>query len=202
MANKNFFQPVRMESQFVDTKLQTVMFQAEDENAPVLDGTLAVLGDFTTDPVYTAAFTNAGQAGQAPVDVNCREASAPAAADAAGVGVIDIAGIATAVGGGNTYRLGYKTIGLQAEAGVPVRYRKFVVDDVFMTGEENCTGALTVGQYAIVDSAGSGKWAPNSSATANLCAKVIAKTTISQGVDGNVTTGNGVTAYTLCVVSV
>lgn len=62
MANKNFFQPVRMESQFVDTKLQTVMFQAEDENAPVLDGTLAVLGDFTTDPVYKTAFTNAGQA--------------------------------------------------------------------------------------------------------------------------------------------
>lgn len=201
MANKNFFQPVRMESQFVDTKLQTVMFQAESENAAVLDGTLAVLGDFTTDPVYKTAFTNAGQAAQAPVDVNCRVASAPDAATAAGVGVIDIAGVATAVGGGNTYRIGYKTIGLQAEAGVPVRFRKFVVDDVFMTGEENCAGALTVGQYAIVE-ASTGKWKANASATANLCAKVIAKTTISQGVDGNVTTGNGVTAYTLCVVSV
>ena len=33
MANKNFFQPVRMESQYVATKLQTVLFQADDENA-------------------------------------------------------------------------------------------------------------------------------------------------------------------------
>lgn len=201
MANKNFFQPVRMESQFVDTKLQTVMFQASNKDAVVLDGTLAVLGDFTTDPVYTAAYTAAGQAGSAPVDVNCRKASVPSAADAAGVGVIDIAGVPTAVGGGNTYRVGSKTIGLQADAGVPVRFRKFVVDDVFMTSEENCAAALTVGQYAIVE-ASTGKWAANASATANLCAKVIAKTTISQGVDGNVAKGNGVTAYTLCVVSV
>ena len=52
MANKNFFQPVRMESQYVATKLQTVLFQADDENAACFDGELAVLGDFTQDPVY------------------------------------------------------------------------------------------------------------------------------------------------------
>ena len=59
MANKNFFQPVRMESQYVATKLQTVLFQADDENAACFDGELAVLGDFTQDPVYLNAFTAA-----------------------------------------------------------------------------------------------------------------------------------------------
>jgi hypothetical protein len=63
-----------------------------------------------------------------------------------------------ATGAGVAYRMGFKTIGLTAEAGVPVRFRKFVVDDTFATGEENCTAALTVGQYATVGTAG--KWVP------------------------------------------
>ena len=46
MANKNFFQPVRMESQYVDTKLQTVMFQADDENAACFDSELAAGHEF------------------------------------------------------------------------------------------------------------------------------------------------------------
>lgn len=201
---KNFLQPVRMESQFVDTKLQTVIFQASNTNAAVADGTIASLGGFTTNPVYTAAYTTAGQAALAPVDVNTRNAAAPAAATAVGVGVIDIAGIPTAVGGGNTYRLGTKTIGLTAEAGVPVRFRKLVVDDVFATGEENCTGALTVGKYAVLATdANAGKWAPAADApvTDGCYCQVVSKYVISQGVDGNVTTGDGVTAYTLVVMA-
>ena len=46
-----------MESQYVATKLQTVLFQAEDANAACFDGELAVLGDFTQDPVYLNAFS-------------------------------------------------------------------------------------------------------------------------------------------------
>lgn len=200
MANKNFFQPVRMESQYVATKLQTVLFQADDENAACFDGELAVLGDFTQDPVYLNAFTAANAAASAPADFNTRIATAPAAATAVGVGVIDLPTVPMATGAGVAYRMGFKTIGLTAEAGVPVRFRKFVVDDTFATGEENCTAALTVGQYATVDTAG--KWVPAADApsTAGCYAKVISKYIVSQGVDGKLT-DNGVQAYMLCIMA-
>lgn len=200
MANKNFFQPVRMESQYVATKLQTVLFQADDENAACFDGELAVLGDFTQDPVYLNAFTAANAAASAPADFNTRIATAPAAATAVGVGVIDLPTVPMATGAGVAYRMGFKTIGLTAEAGVPVRFRKFVVDDTFATGEENCTAALTVGQYATVGTAG--KWVPADKApsTAGCYAKVISKYIVSQGVDGKLT-DNGVQAYMLCIMA-
>lgn len=200
MANKNFFQPVRMESQYVATKLQTVLFQAEDANAACFDGELAVLGDFTQDPVYLNAFTAANAAAYAPADFNTRIATAPAAATAVGVGVIDLPTVPMATGAGVAYRMGFKTIGLTAEAGVPVRFRKFVVDDTFATGEENCTAALTVGKYATVGTAG--KWVPAAEApsTAGCYAKVISKYIVSQGVDGKLT-DNGVQAYMLCIMA-
>lgn len=202
MANKHFFQPVRMESQYVDTKLQTVMFQADSANAACYDGELAVLGDFVQDPVYLSAFTAAGAAASAPVDFNTRAATVPAAATAVGVGVIDLPTVPMATGAGVAYRMGYKTIGLAAEAGVPVRFRKLVVDDTFATGEENCTAALTVGQYAVLATGGdAGKWAPAADAAATGCyAKVISKYIVSQGVDGKVT-DDGVQAYMLCVMA-
>lgn len=202
MANKHFFQPVRMESQYVDTKLQTVMFQADEANAACYDGELAVLGDFVKDPVYLGAFTAASAADSAPVDFNTRAATVPAAATAVGVGVIDLPTVPTAAGAGVTYRMGYKTIGLTAEAGVPVRFRKLVVDDTFATGEENCTAALTVGRYAVLATGGNaGKWAPAADAAATGCyAKVISKYIVSQGVDGKVT-DDGVQAYMLCVMA-
>lgn len=200
MANKNFFQPVRMESQYVATKLQTVLFKADDENAACFDGELAVLGDFTQDPVYLNAFTAANAAASAPADFNTRIATAPAAATAVGVGVIDLPTVPMATGAGVAYRMGFKTIGLTAEAGVPVRFRKFVVDDTFATGEENCTAALTVGKYATVGTAG--KWVPAADApsTAGCYAKVISKYIVSQGVDGKLT-DNGVQAYMLCIMA-
>lgn len=200
MANKNFFQPVRMESQYVATKLQTVLFQADDENAACFDGELAVLGDFTQDPVYLNAFTAANAAASAPADFNTRIATAPAAATAVGVGVIDLPTVPMATGAGVAYRMGFKTIGLTAEAGVPVRFRKFVVDDTFATGEENCTAALTVGKYATVGT--DGKWVPAAEApsTAGCYAKVISKYIVSQGVDGKLT-DNGVQAYMLCIMA-
>lgn len=201
MANKNFFQPVRMESQFVDTKLQTVMFtSAADTYSACFDGELAVLGKFDKDPVYVSAFTAAGQAASAPVDFNTRQVTAVAAATSKGIGVIDLPNVPMATNGNLAYRMGYKTIGLTAEAGVPVRFRKLVVDDTFLIGEDNCTAALTVGKYA-VGGAG-GKFTPSedgSEATDGAFqAEVISKFVISQGVNGTVSE-DGVQAYLLCV---
>lgn len=200
---KNFLQPVRMESQFVESKDHTVLFQASGANVAVADGTVASLGGFATDPVYLAAYTAAGAAASAPVDKNTRYASAPAAATAVGVGVIDIAGVPTATGNGNTYRLGSKTIGLTADAGVPVRFRKLAVDDTFAIGLANCTGPLTAGQYAVLATgANAGLWAPAASAPATdgCYCLVVDSYIVSQGVDGN-TSVDGVQAYTLCVMA-
>lgn len=205
MANKNFFQPIRMESQYVATKLHTVMFQASSTDEACYDGELAVLDGFATDPVYKAAFTAASAAGDAPVDFNTRTAKAPDAVTNKGVGVIDLPTVPLATGNGVTYRMGYKTIGLTAEAGVPVRLRMLVPNDVFATGADNCEDALTVGQYAILSTSAAGKWkasADGSEATDGAClAKVVHKYVISQGVDGDVSTGDGVQAYILCVVA-
>lgn len=192
--NKNFFQPVRMESQFVDTKLQSVLFMAEDAKAEIFDGAIVKLGDFAVEDVYSAAYTRAAGETRNILDLNAREAEFVAAATDKGIGVIDLPTVATADGMGNTYRMGNKTIGLKAEAGVPVRFRKLVEDDTFVIGEEN-TAELTVGEFATPGT--DGKWVAAASEPAEgLYCKVVDKYTVSQGINANVT------AYRLVVIAV
>lgn len=210
---KNFFQPVRMESQFVATKLLTVVCKDADANDVACeDGQLVQLGDFVADPVYKAAHTAAGDANYAAVDFNTRVATVPTAANATDICVIDLANVPTAIGGAGAYRMGVNTIGLTAEAGHWVRARKLVKDDVFATGADNCTGALTVNQFATPGYnqaavgenpavTSGGKWVPAAAAPAAGCyAKVINKYVISQGVDATLTSA-GVQAYMLCVMA-
>lgn len=175
-----FFQASRMESQFVETDLLSVIYQSGAVNATVTDGTLAVLGGFYNEPVYTSAF------GANTLDINTRIATVTATPTVAGVGVINIATVPSATGMGNTYRLGTQTIGLTADAGVPVRFRKFMVDDTFFTGGDNFSSAPTVGQYAIVGA--SGNWAPSATQPATgLVAKVEKSGALTQGIDASVT---------------
>lgn len=190
--NKNFFQPVRMESQFVDTKLQSVFFMNDGEKAEIFDGAVVKLGDFAAEDVYSASYTRAAGTTKTILDLNAREATYLAAATDAEVGVIDLATVATADGMGNTYRLGGKTIGLTAEAGIPVRFRKLVVDDVFVIGEDN-TETLTVGEYAVPGT--DGKWdAAASAPQSGMYCKVIDKYNVTQGVNADTI------AYRLLVV--
>lgn len=190
--NKNFFQPVRMESQFVDTKLQTVFFIDDSEKAEIFDGAIVKLGDFAAEDVYSASYTRAAGTTKTILDLNAREATYLAAATDTEVGVIDLATVATADGMGNTYRLGGKTIGLTAEAGVPVRFRKLVVDDVFVIGEDN-TETLTVGKYAVPGT--DGKWdAAASAPVSGMYCQVIDKYNVTQGVNADTI------AYRLLVV--
>lgn len=193
MAYKNLLQPVRMESQFVDTKLHSVFYQTgtTPANAEVTDGKIVTLGSFIADSVYTARYT----APSAPAGLNVRQAIA-ATSVSFGVCVVDLPVVATKTGNGGTMRDGYKTIGLTAAAGVPVRARKLVVDDVFVTGEDNVSSALTKTEYCYPDA---GLWAPSSSAvTLSAYCEVVDSYVISQGVDGT-TTSDGVTAYRLLV---
>lgn len=181
MSNNYFVQPSRMESQFVETKCVSVIFQSTGVNASVTNGTLAVLGGFYNEPVYTAAY------GSNMIDINTRLATLPSTPTVAGVGIIDIATVPSATGMGNTYRIGSQTLGLTADAGVPVRFRKFALDDTLFVGSDNFTAAPTVGQYAIVDSA-TGKFAPSATQPGTgLVAKVEKSSALTQGVDGSVT---------------
>ncbi|WP_297419562.1 hypothetical protein [Clostridium sp.] len=179
--NNQFFQPGRMESQYVNTKVVSVMYQASGVNAPVVDGTLAVLGGFYTDPIYTAAY------GSNITDINTRIATLPASATVSGVGVIDVSTVPTASGvDGTTYKIGSETIGLSVEGGKPVRFRKFVIDDTFFTSLDNFTAAPTVGQYAIVDA--SGNWKPSATIpTSGTTAQIISTNVVSRGVAADVT---------------
>lgn len=185
MANNYLVAPVRMEAQFVETDNISVMFQSGGSNAATFNGSLAVLGGFYSDPVYGAAY------GAATADINTRIATLPAADTDAGVGVIDIAGVPTVsnASGSITYRMGTQTVGLTAVAGKPVRFRKLNKDDTLIVSLDNCTAALTAGQYAIVDSA-TGKWKPSATKpSTGLVANVIKTgTALTQGIDTSVTT--------------
>lgn len=198
MANY-FTQPMKMESQYVDTKLFNVFYQENDVDTAVKDGTLVVLGKFASDPVYAAAYAAAGQAALAPTDFNARYAALPTPTST-DVCIIDLANVPTATSDGTgsnprTYRIGIPTIGLTLAAGVPARARKLVKDDTFCIGEGNCTSALTKGQYATVDA--TGKFAPAATAptTDGAYFYVMDKYSVTQGVTADVT------AYRLCVES-
>lgn len=199
---KKFCQPVRMESQFVATKLHPVMVQdGSDANIAVADGTLVTLSeDFYVDPIYEARYTGASEEAEAPSDLQTRIAVPTTTAAVGDVCVIDLANVAEKTGMGITIRDGNMIIGLTAQAGVPVRARKLVKEDVYVTGLDNFSSAPTVGQYAVP--AANGEYAPSATAvTTGFCAKVLATYTISQGVDGDVTNGHGVTAYRLLVTN-
>lgn len=180
---KNLFQPVRMESQFLATALETVkVWDGTDEQA-CIDGQLVTLGDFIPADVYTDIYTANGMPANDVaniIDINTRYATLPAA-DAGDVWVIDLANVPNAINGDNVYRIGVNTVGLTAAAGVPVRARRLVKNDTFVTGAENCTGALTVGQFAAVDATGKWKAAATAPASGTYC-KVIASITVSEGV--------------------
>ena len=62
--------------------------------------------------------------------------------------VADIVKVSEAVGMGNTYRIGAKTIGLSAAAGEVVAWRELGHTDQFYLGAENFVTAPTVGQFA------------------------------------------------------
>lgn len=190
---KYFFQPVRMESQFVPTKLHSVKVWDGSANfLPCTNGMIVSLGDFCPEEVYTTQFTAAGQSGNI-LDINTRYATIPAAG-ATDICVIDLSNVPTATNNDLTYRIGVKTTSLVAEANVPVRARKLVKDDYFLAGSDTFTSTPTKGQFAAVGA--DGKWAPAATAPATgAYCKVEDQTSISEGVT------NAVTAYRLLVIN-
>lgn len=136
-----------------DVKMMNVSvdFQDGGVSASVKDGSFVVLGDKIADTTYSAS----GK------DYNVYKAAAPTAVTDKVV-VVDIAGVSQGSIAGNTYRIGVKLFNLQSYAGEPVRARRMMVGDSFYLGSDNFNGAVTVGQYAILE-ANKTTLAPNAS---------------------------------------
>lgn len=186
--SKKYFQPVRMESMYLSSKLHTVYVRDGATAVAVNDGDLVVLtNEFLKDEVYTNAYQRA-QASHADVtDFNTRVAQYPGEG-ATDVCIVDLADVATAGNGSDlVYRIGVRTIGLTKEAGKWVRARKLVKDDTFRVGAENFATAPVVGQYATTTD-DSPLFTPAATApAAGLSCVVVEKTTVSQGINANVT---------------
>ncbi len=198
MAYKNYFKPERMTSQFDESYLHAVYVQSAAANVEAFDGDIVSVGDLAPDPLYADAYAAAGVT-DVYTPIHTRNAELAADGEAGFIAVIDLADVATKTGRGGTIRNGITQIGLSAEPGVPVRARRLNLLDVYVIGEENTSAALTVGQFA---TAATGKHAPAATLPATgFGAKVAGKFVVSQGVDGDVANGNGVTSYKLDVKS-
>lgn len=192
----NMMAPVKMASSFDDSYLHTVIYREGDEDAAIEDGALVVLGAMAPNPVYSAAYTTAAGEATNVIDINTCYATAPTAADATGVCVIDLANVPTAVNGDKVYRIGVDVIGLQNPAGHWSRARELRRYDRFHVGADNIEGGaeLVVGQYATA-TANKTTFTPAAAAPATgFYAEVVAKENITRGI------GNPFTRYLLRVI--
>lgn len=193
----NMMAPVRMTSNFDASYTHTVIFQSAGADAAIEDGALVVLGDFANDPVYTAAYTAGAGVATNVIDINTRYATAPAAATATGLCVIDLANVPTATNGDKEYRMGVDVIGLTNGAGHWSRARELRKNDTLHIGADNIEGddPAVVGQF-VTPTAGKTTWTPAAAAPANgMYAKVIKKEEVTRGV------ANPFTRYMLLVMA-
>lgn len=196
MAN-NMMAPVKMASSFDDSYLHTVIYQANGEDAIIEDGALVVLGNMAPSTVYTEAYTAAVGAATTVIDINTEYATAPEAATATHVCVIDLANVPTATNGDKVYRIGVDVIGLTNAAGLWSRARELRVYDRFHIGSDNVEGdeELVVGQY-VTATAGKTTYTAAAAAPPNgFYAQVVAKESITRGI------GNPFTRYLLRVMA-
>jgi hypothetical protein len=174
-----FFQKVLMESESIASQNRSARFQAQRTDAEVYGGAFVVVTGMALNAVYSA-YTPGIK------DFNVLTVEAPANVDDKNIYVIDLVAIADATGMGNTYRIGAKTIGLKAAAGVPVRMRKLAVEDEFLLSVDNFVAPPVVGQYAVLTAGSVDLTAAVGIPVAGLCVQIEQRETISQGTDGNV----------------
>ncbi len=145
----------KMLSQDADSQVTNALFQVNNANAPVKDGSLVVLGELAEDDTYRA---------QGDVEYDVYLATAPAAVTDEVV-LVDYAGISGGDINENYYKMGVKLFNLEAPEGEIVRVRRLHKHDKFWLGESNFASKPTVGQYAIA-TAGSCLHTPAASLTA------------------------------------
>jgi hypothetical protein len=174
-----FFQKVLMESESIASQNRSARFQVRGVDAPVSGGAFVVVTGMALNAVYTAFTANIK-------DFNVLTVEAPVNTTDKDIYVIDLVAIAQASGMNNTYRIGSKTIGLVADAGIAVRMRKVASQDEFVLGAGNFVAPPVVGQFAVLTAGSVDLTAAVAIPGAGLCMKVEQRETISQGTDGNV----------------
>ena len=133
------FQKSLMASEDVKSLLVSGKYFVDDTATEIEDGAIVAIGDLIDNVAYTGR-----------KDHNVRKIAAPAATTDE-IGFVDLAEISQGEIMGNVYKMGYKTAGLTAPAGIPVRVRKVVDGDMFFLGADNFDTVPTIGQYAIVE---------------------------------------------------
>lgn len=174
-----FFQKVLMESESIASQNRSGRYQVQGTDTAVYGGAFVVVTGMADNSVYSA-YTPGIK------DFNVLKIEAPADVDAKGIYVVDLVKISDGSIMNNVYRMGAKTIGLQALAGENVAMRKVAEQDEFVLGRENFTGAPTVGDFAVL-TAGSVDLTPAAIVpVAGLCVAIEQRETISQGTTGDV----------------
>lgn len=170
MAKKLFWKNY-MASEDVGSKLVHGKFYNDnDEQAPIFDGALVVIGDLEDHAYYAGV-----------KDLNVRKIKF-AEADTDEVAVIDLVERPHGDIMGVTYRQGIKTADMTEVAGIPVRVRIFDKFDSFNIGAGNINGEPVVGEYLIPE-AGTGLWVPSATKVEGKTnVKVESQTALIEGV--------------------
>ena len=170
----NLFSKAIMASETVRPLLVSALFQANNANAPVMDGAIIELGDLVADTTYTTS---------GDVDYNVYVATAPKGPTSA-IAIVDYAGISEGAIAGNVYKMGNKLFNLTVPAGTITRARIPQVHDKFWLGADNFTSTPTVGQFAGT-AAGALTLTPNAAAGAGFNVKVLLEKGLTTGQKGN-----------------
>ena len=170
----NLFSKAIMASETVRPLLVSALFQANNANAPVMDGAIIELGDLVTDTTYAAS---------GDVYYNVYLATAPSAANAA-IAIVDYAGISEGAIAGNVYKMGNKLFNLTVPAGTVTRARIPQVHDKFWLGADNFTATPAVGQFAST-TANALTLTPNAAAQTGFNVKVLLEKGLTTGQKGN-----------------
>lgn len=170
----NLFSKAIMASETVRPLLVSALFQANNANAPVMDGAIIELGDLVADTTYTSS---------GDVDYNVYVATAPKGTTSA-IAIVDYAGISEGAIAGNVYKMGNKLFNLTVPAGTITRARIPQVHDKFWLGADNFTSTPTVGQFAGT-TAGALTLTPNAAAGDGFNVKVLLEKGLTTGQKGN-----------------
>ena len=132
------FQKALMASEDVKSLLVSGKYYVDTTATEIEDGSVVAIGGLLDNTAYTSR-----------KDHNLRKVTAPAATTDE-IGFVDLAEISQGDIMGNTYKIGYKTAGLKAPAGVPVRVRRVAEGDTFYLGKENFDKEPAIGEVGLV----------------------------------------------------
>lgn len=187
MATKVFSKAL-MTSEYDISKLASVVFQEDGENAAIMDGSFVVLGDLIPNEAY----------GNNVPDYNTYYASAPTATTDPVV-MVDIAGVSEGVIAGNTYKIGVKQVDLQGQPGYSVRARIPELHDKFWLGEGCFATVPTVNQFAVLTANDVILTPAEEAADSGFCVKIQAAKDLTLGQFVN-KAGDGYEKLYLCEV--